>query len=546
MNFNFYHQISEKAKNSERRRFNSFVPSVIPLSLFISIGAIIATLSGADSSFDSLNYHLFNGWATFRNTNSDFLPTSIWTFFPSHLDFLYFTLWSNFPSVIVSIIFGGLQGILGYLVYQTVTMFENQKTTFSLRGVFFGTLAIGTPLFLAQFGNSMHDATLAVIEFYVFYKLLIMKLSNTAGIPKSVPILLGFILALKPAHLTFVLLTIILLVIHIRAIGKILRTLALFVLTFMVLSSPWWYKSFIVTGNPFFPYLQIGKPEILSGGLSFRSYEEWEINNFSDFTKHLFFPGGSPSFNHEIPFTDFTIPITLLIASTLLVLALSRKNIEKSDKDLLMIGSVVYGFAIVLFVSNQIIFTGIRYSLVSFPIIVCALGIWSNLRKHGYRIFVNSFLTLLLVLNFILPDSIFLPNQKAHKSLSHAPDYGRTGQTFTKSITSGYLPGYPIRQGDIVLLGQEQVSFVAPLWNIDASFIGLQAYILGEDAKSEINSRMAASNDKGRSIYLVALTQNLATMNSQVKQIGSTFEIVECQMVANPFNRQISLCRVTR
>jgi len=148
LHFNFQRFLPENLKSSIYANVRHPSSHLLPFLLLTILGATIATLSGADSSFDTLNYHFFNGWATLRSTHVDYLPTSIWTFFPSQLDFLYHLLWSNFPSVVLSAIIGGMQGFLGFLVYQTIGMFEEKNWPFTERH-FFGTLVLVAMSFLA-------------------------------------------------------------------------------------------------------------------------------------------------------------------------------------------------------------------------------------------------------------------------------------------------------------------------------------------------------------------------------------------------------------
>ena len=530
-------------KNEYKESFGSKQQRLIPL-FFSCLGAILAVVSGADSSFDTLNYHLYNGWATFRNVPGDWLPTSIWTYFPSHLDFLYYLLWSSLPSTALGVVVGGFQGLLGFLVYLTVGLFEDEKSKISTRGLFFGTIALGSPLAIAQFGNSMHDATLAVLEFYIVYRLLQNITTSKKIIFTSIPIVTGIVLALKPAHITFVIIAMLVMLFQTNSIRQTFRTFGIFGATFVLASIPWWYKSFAVTGTPIFPYLQFGNRSYLSNGAVLHSYKEWEIDSFSKFFKHLTFQGGHPSVNHEIPFIDFTIPIALFLAVSIFVISKwdGMKDIGKSTP--LRVGYVLLGLSLAIYMLNQFIFTGIRYSIVVFPMTVCVLGIWSTTKKSNLQVLLKLSISLLVTLNLLLPNLIYVPNRDMPLLISSIPDYGRVNQSYFKPIRNGYAPIYPVGKRDTILLGQEQVSFVAPLWDEDAHFVGLQAYILGKDSRKEIESRISSTLKKGDSVYLVALSQNLATMSSQLAQVSINFRIAECKSIENPFRRDISMCRV--
>jgi len=528
-----------KTKNTLKNKSN-----LLPFLLFGGIGAAVSVLSGADSSFDTLNYHLFNGWATFRGTEVDYLPTSIWTFFPSHLDFLYYIFWAKIPSVFLAILVGGFQGLLGFVVYKIVVLFEDKGSKLSTRGIFFGILALSTPLIRAQLGNSMHDGTLVVLELYIIYKLLQFRILTKKNFPKSVPVLIGLVAALKPAHIVFVLLATLLTVLIVRVRREIFEILSVSFITFILFSLPWWYKSFKVTGTPFFPYLDIGENELLSGGSILRSYSDWEIRSLWSFIKHLIFPGGSPFLNHEIPFVDFTIPITLLLTLTFYTLKTQNKLKDVEMETSISIGNILFVFGIMIYMLNQIVFTGVRYSLVTYPIAISVLGIWSISKDSTIRNILKFSIPFLVTLNLLLPNSIYLPHRSDPIFSSNVPDYGRTSQSFVKPVRSGFTPSYPISEKDYVLLGQEQISFVAAMWNQESHFMGLQAYILGNEAKHEMRARLATTTARGGSIYIVALTQNLETMKNQLEQVSQKYRIMECKIVNNPFKRDISMCKV--
>jgi hypothetical protein len=101
-----------------------------------------------------------------------------------------------------------------------------------------------------------------------------------------------------------------------------------------------------------------------------------------------------------------------------------------------------------------------------------------------------------------------------------------------------------LNRQDLLILGQEQISFVAPLWNTDAKVMGLQAYILGENAKRRMQNMINEAFEGGRGAYLVTLRQNTSTMENQLKAVDISFGISKCIPVLNPFRRDIVICMV--
>lgn len=517
---------------------------MLPFVIFASLGAAIAFFSGADASFDYLNYHLYNGWATLRGSSSDFLPTSIWTYFPSQLDFIYYQIWSNFPTIVLCIFIGGFQGLIGYLVYEIVQKFESKENqnNLSYKGIFFGVLAISSPLVRAQFGNSMHDLTLSVIEFYIIMKIVFLDSGNLAKKLRFIAILLGLTLALKPSHLIFVLVVGVFMILKPRFREKILL-FGMAVISFVVFSFPWIISSFLDTKSLFFPYLASGKSGFLSGSPILHSYEDWKIKNLSDFLLHLIYPGGSSRINHEINFIDVTVPVVITLFVLLLLVKFT--NSKFSQKSLPLQAAIkIFCLGIAIYMINQIIFTGVRYSLVVFPLMITVLALVSFEKELRLQLLTFSSALTIVFANFVLPDSIFLPTRQESISVSSVPDYGRTNHTFFSPQRKSFASPYELDRQDLLILGQEQISFVAPLWNTDANIMGLQAYILGENAKRRMQSTINETIQVGREAYLVTLRQNVSIMKNQLKSVDISLGITECIAVLNPFRRDVVICMV--
>jgi hypothetical protein len=519
---------------------------MLPFLIFAICGAAIAFFSGADASFDYLNYHLYNGWATLRDSSSDFLPTSIWTYFPSQLDFIYYQIWSNFPTIVLCIFFGGFQGLIGYLVYEIVQKFESRENhnNLSYKGIFFGVLAISSPLVRAQFGNSMHDLTLSVIEFYIVKKIVFLDSGNSVKTLRFAAILLGLTLALKPSHLIFVLVVGVFMILRPRFIEKILL-FGMAVTSFVVFSFPWIVRSFLDTKSLFFPYLASDKSGFLSGSPILHSYEDWKIKNLNDFLVHLLYPGGSSRINHEINFMDVTVPVVITLFVFILFVKFTNSGFSQKRIPL-QAATTLFCLGIAIYMINQLVFTGVRYSIVIFPLMITALALVSCAKES--RVQVLTFLCTLVIIftNFLLPDSIFLPTRQDSISVSSVPDYGRTNHTFFNPQRKGFISPYELDRQDLLILGQEQISFVAPLWNTDAKIMGLQAYILGENAKRRMQNMINEEIGQGRGAYLVTLRQNTLTMENQLKAVDSSFGISECIPVLNPFRRDVVICMVKK
>ena len=517
---------------------------VYALGVFVGLGVAFAFFSGADASFDNLNYHLYNGWATFRDGSSSFLPTSTWTYFPSHLDFIYYQIWAILPTIAISIIFGGFQGLIGYFVYEIVQQFESNQSSkkLSYRGIFFGILAMSSPLLRAQYGNNMHDLTLCVLEFFIVKKLVLLNLDNSKSTLRALAVLLGLTLALKPAHLIFVLVIGVFLILKPNLIEKTLL-FGIAVTSFLMFSLPWIIRSFVDTKSLFFPFLMSERSGFLSVSPIVHSYEDWKIRNLSDFLLRAVFPGGNSRINHEINFMDTTAPVVVLLFIGIFLAKFANFKFSQHDKTLSKAG-VFFSLGITIYMLNQLIFTGVRYVMIVFPLMVTALALCSLVKAPKLQIASSIGVLIVVFTNFLLPDSVYLPTRLDSIPITSVPDYGRTNHTFFSPQREGFTPPYEIDKKDLLILGQEQISFVAPLWNTDANIMGLQAYILGENAKRRMQSMINETIQEGREAYLVTLRQNVSTMENQLKSVDIRLGISECIPVLNPFRRDVVICMV--
>lgn len=519
-----------------------------PLIFFTISGACIALFSGSDSSFDTLNYHLFNGWQTTRLYPSDFLPTSIWTFYPSHLDFVYFILWAYLPSFLTSSIVGAIQGLLPFFVYKIVRKFDSSDQQHSILGVFFGILCLASPLIRAQMGNSMHDTTLAILEIILIYQMAKFRLSRDITKVKNLAYLLGLILALKPAHIIFVVTVSIYLLYILRKEAKTQLTLLVkFSISFLLFVSPWLFLSVKNTGYLFFPYIPfVSSRDLLTNELPLYSYPDWKIEGIAEFLLHLIFPGGHPSINHEIPYIDFSVPLILFFAVFSSIIFVSNRSASLTITRQFLFGLELVSLGLLTYMLNQIIFTGIRYSLVSIPIALAgtALMLMSVDRNKKDLVFIPIF--ILGVLQLLPNQSLYLPTRNMPYSVQEIPNYGRTYQSYKTPIRNQFKKYNITREGDLVLLGQEQISFIGPLWDSQAKFIGLQAYILGKDSRKQILKELNSTVKRKNNIYLVTLSYNISTVSDQLAKVTNELEISRCTSVNNPFNREVSICNVVR
>jgi hypothetical protein len=285
------------------------------------------------------------------------------------------------------------------------------------------------------------------------------------------------------------------------------------------------------------------KSGFLTGAPILHSYENWEIHNLKDVLIHLLYPGGSSQVNHEINFLDITIPLTIILFFSLIFTKL-RINNFKNLENFLQKALIFFGIGVSIYLLNQFVFTGIRYAIVAYPLMITALAIFSFTTKLKWHITITVCTILIVFVNLLLPNSVYLPTKIESVASNSVPDYGRTNHSFLKSQRSNFKSPFELNSGDLLILGQEQISFVAPLWNTHANVMGLQAYILGDTAKSRMNRIILETISSQHHAYLVTLRQNISTMQSQLNSVDIRATLAECLSVSNPFRRDVVICMV--
>lgn len=519
-----------------------FAHNKFALSIFCGVTGVIGVIQGADASFDTLNYHLFNGWIGFNPQVDRFLPTSIWSFFPNGFDAIYSFLWVYLPSVYVTFFFAAFHGLVGLIVFQFMRDMMAATRFNSLLAYTCGFLVIMNPLFRSQLGSSMQDTTLAVLEALAIVHFFRFRYFSARLNYKLVALLLGIVVATKPSHFAAAFVGSLLVLSAIDNYSR-LKYVMIIGVTGVALNLMTFISSFQAVKSPFFPYIDSnGSGEYLSNLPTLtHSYPEWLISSPWDFLKTLFFPGGSFQLNSQIPYLDFTIPFGFFLVLIWVFFRLVNSHEIKKN---LPAWVEIYLVGILILTINLFVFTGNRYAMVSNVLVIISIALsFQEMKrlKALYPLFTYLTITLIVMARPLITDSDF-----QIKALP-MPDWGRTEVTFRNALPTLYPKPEYVSKKAIVILGQEQVSFVGPLWN-DKSlhFVGLQAYILGPKSRDEIQSRFNEAIQSKVSVVLVSLTYNLSTMNSQLKTIDKNLELSNCKTLANPFEREISVCSVSR
>lgn len=233
------------------------------LIILMIIEGFVSICLGADVSWDTMNYHLYNPFAFLNNRyNLDIMVAGIQSFFIPFPDIPFYLLIKYFNSYpfFIAFIQGSLGGILIFFVYKISTLLiENFRLNwiYILCSIILG--ASGT-MFIFELGSGMTTIQSSIFVLASLYFLL----KNLFGIQQNyrltllAGILSGIALAEKWSSIIFVLSILFSICILYKNIKNPFKNLFLYLITtilaFMSLNILWVLFVFKHTGNPIFPY----------------------------------------------------------------------------------------------------------------------------------------------------------------------------------------------------------------------------------------------------------------------------------------------------
>lgn len=523
----------------------------IHIVLFFAIPGFLGSVAGSDGSFDLQNYHLFNGWQFSHLHFSDFLPTSTWSFFPSYLDAIYYYFWSNFPTIVATFLFSSMAGFVGYSTFTFIEEFESKlKLNSSVKWII-GFATMSPPLFRALTGSSMQDGTIAGIEIFLLIQIIKFRInSKHIGLFK-IGLLAGLIVTAKPAHVILVITFCTPLLVKIKTI-KQLRQFSLSIGLGLSFLTPYVLLSWLNTKSLFFPYIQNRRSQtFLTPNLNFHkitTYDSWVIHTPLQFFLHIFFPGGTPALNNEIPFIDITIPvITLFVIIALIARRSQRTSRKPTIQDQLNKEAILLAvIAITTFSIYQLIFTGVRYQVACYGIGIFSLGLAGLTSVSRVKWLSFAFLSLIVAVNTIRPEALQTQSHSL-QSIQTVPDYGHIPNSFFHPMSEIYSKPKFIKSGSLIIFGQEETSYFAALWDdTSIQFTALQGYILGKSTLAKIKGIIDEKLSHQNGLYLILLRKNMQVVSTQLLEISSKLLIRDCNSLATPFKNDVILCKIGR
>ena len=237
---------------------------VIGLAFFLSFGGL-AVFLGQDTSWDTLNYHVYNPYAFLTDRiDLDLAPAQLQSYFSPVLDLPVHWLSQHLQPWLVGFWVGGFQGLNALLVFLIARRLLSTGDTDPFWTPFFlASLGCLNASFVAQLGTAAGDSSSSPFVLLALYLACLWHAASAKGTASTRPwavwigLLMGLAVGLKLTNAPFALaIVFVLAVLPIKPADK-LRQIALYglsALASLMLTSGWWfYQVWVKFGNPLFP-----------------------------------------------------------------------------------------------------------------------------------------------------------------------------------------------------------------------------------------------------------------------------------------------------
>lgn len=226
---------------------------------------LVSLLLGADSSYDVLNYHIYDPFALLHGRlDQDLAPASFQTYFNPALDLLYYSMAMHWPGWLTGFTMGVLHGLnfpllLGIARRALPDLPARDRYRLPLLLALAGCL---TSNFLSELGNSMGDNTTALLVLGALFTVLTgwerlpEGKRQSAGVMLLAGLLAGAGAGLKPTNGPYALILCAGLVVLPGRFWQRIKLGSLFavgVLIGIALSGYWYFVLWRHFGNPLYP-----------------------------------------------------------------------------------------------------------------------------------------------------------------------------------------------------------------------------------------------------------------------------------------------------
>lgn len=236
----------------------------VAATLFLLYGAF-AVFLGQDTSWDTLNYHVYNPYAFLTNRlNLDLAPAQLQSYFNPVLDLPVYWLTQHVRPWLVSFWLGGFQGLNALLIFLIARLLLSNGEKVPLWTPL-GLACLGclNASFVAQLGTAAGDSSsspfvlLALYLACLWHNALTQRQAKSAHWAVWIGLLMGLAVGLKLTNAPFGwAMVLVLAVLPMKPANKVRQILlyGLAALSSFAVSAGWWfYLVWIKFGNPLFP-----------------------------------------------------------------------------------------------------------------------------------------------------------------------------------------------------------------------------------------------------------------------------------------------------
>lgn len=237
---------------------------VVGLAFFLAFGGF-AVFLGQDTSWDTLNYHVYNPYAFLTDRiDIDLAPAQLQSYFSPVLDLPVYWLTQHLQPWLVGFWVGGFQGLNALMVFLIARQLLSTADTVPFwTPLFLASLGCLNASFVAQLGTAAGDSSSSPFVLLALYLACLWHETLTKGTTSLRPwavwigLLMGLAVGLKLTNAPFALaIVLVLAVLPIKPADK-LRQISLYglsALASLMLTSGWWfYQVWVKFGNPLFP-----------------------------------------------------------------------------------------------------------------------------------------------------------------------------------------------------------------------------------------------------------------------------------------------------
>lgn len=367
------------------------------IGIYILLNLIEALLP--PTSFDSLVYHLadpkkFLEYHRLLSTQIPDIDLRLGKIAPFNFEMLYIIPLALNNDILANIIQYGTALLAGLALYMIGASFFSRLT-----GLFAVAIFLMQPFVVTYVATAKTDTAIVLYAILAIYAFFEWRLSHESRWLNICGVLAGFYLACKLSGLFFVFYLFIMIFYSLILESKLrfdkaLRTSMLFLIPALIIAAPWLLRSWVVTGDPIYPYFS----SIFTNNFKTEISHTMTLSSFILYPWHLVFsPGNFLGERGASPVYIAILPLLLIY-----------RGVDKKIKYLLLFGlAYVYTF-FPLHVLSRYFIAGIAALSVVSGYVIDRFSL--QLRNVLFKNIMLLFLCLPLVFNLYYLFRVNIPN----------------------------------------------------------------------------------------------------------------------------------------